>query len=198
VGAPGLDNIETIDLLSIEAFKEEFKIDLSRPTILFTFHPETINPERNEEHIKEIISALQNAERYQILITGTNADTHNSLIRRALSSFSKQYSGTVQIIENLGTRGYFSAMKHCSFLMGNTSSGIIEAASLGAKVINLGDRQKGRIAGSNVVTVPVQRDKIASAIQEIEKISAPVTENIYWSGGAAVKIIQILKRHFGE
>lgn len=198
VGALGLDNMKTINLLSIETFKEEFKIDLSRPTILFTFHPETVNPERNEEHIQEIISALQNAERYQILITGTNTDTHNLLIRKALSSFSKQSSRIVKIIENMGTRGYFSAMKHCSFLMGNTSSGIIEAASLGARVINLGDRQKGRMAGSNVVTVAVQRDQITSKIQEIEKISTPVTENIYWHGGAAGKIIQILKEHFDK
>lgn len=196
VGALGLDNVNQQGLLSIRDFKEQFGIGLSKPTILFTFHPETADPGCNEENIQEIVSALKNAKRYQVLITGTNTDAHNSVIRKALSSFSKQNPEKVQTVENLGTRGYFSAMKHCSFLMGNTSSGIIEAASLGARVINLGDRQKGRITGSNVITVAVQQDQIASAIQKIENTSTSVNENIYWRGGAADKIIQVLKNNY--
>lgn len=198
VGALGLDNLEATELFSIEAFKKKFEIDLSRPTILFTFHPETINSQRNVTYIQEIIAALENTNDYQILITGVNTDTHNELIRNKLTDLCKQHSSSVFMVENLGTRGYFSAMNYCSFMMGNTSSGIIEAASFGARVINLGDRQKGRIAGLNVVNVPIRQDEIITAIQKIQNITTSVSENIYWRGGAACKIIQVLKEDFDE
>ncbi len=198
VGALGLDNLEATDLFTIEAFKNKFEIDLSRPTILFTFHPETKNSDRNETHMQEIIAALENINDYQILITGVNTDAHSELIRNTLTDFYKQHSSSVFMVENLGTRAYFSALKYCSFLLGNTSSGIIEAASFGARVINLGDRQKGRIAGLNVVNVPITQEEIITAIQKIKKITTPVAENIYWRGGAACKIIQALKEGFDE
>ena len=196
VGSLSLDNLQDIDLLNTEEFTETYGIDMSRPTILFTFHPETVNTEMNEKYIREIISALESASKYQIVITMPNADTKGNVIRNNLNRFIKENEGRVYGIENFGIKGYFSCMNHARFLMGNSSSGIIEAASFGKQVLNLGDRQSGRATGDNVLNLEINKDKILSAISEIEQSSYKQNGNIYWNGGAAERIIRILKQEF--
>ncbi len=98
------------------------------------------------------------------------------------------------IIESFGTLGYFSCLKYCSFVLGNSSSGIIEAASFGKYVLNLGDRQKGRAAGENVIHLPILKEKIIKTAQKIQNLPVLSTQNIYGQGNAADKIIDILKK----
>lgn len=192
VGALSLDNLETIDLLTIYEFKKKWMVDLSLPTILVTFHPETVEFEKNASYTAELVKALQQLNNYQILITMPNADTAGNIIRAELiMNFSE--SNRVFLIESLGSQSYFTAMKFCSFLLGNTSSGIIEAASFGKYVINLGNRQKGRLCGNNVLNIGIDKNSIIAAVSEIENKGALSTENIYWNGGAKNKIIQNLK-----
>jgi len=90
-------------------------------------------------------------------------------------------------------RGYFTAMSRCAFLLGNSSSGIIEAASFGKRVINLGDRQKGRVAGPNVMHVPFNREKLQMAMTRITELPSPGNENIYFLGCASRRIVEVLK-----
>ena len=97
------------------------------------------------------------------------------------------------LIENLGSESYFTALKHVSFLMGNTSSGIIEAASFGKYVLNLGNRQLGRTSGNNVMHVPIHPATIISKIKEIENAPALDHDNIYWNGDATETIVNLLK-----
>jgi GDP/UDP-N,N'-diacetylbacillosamine 2-epimerase (hydrolysing) len=191
VGALSLDNLDSIPLLSLLTFKEKWNIDLSIKTILITFHPETIAVDKNYSYAQELVNAIRQLD-YQILITMPNADTAGNIIRKALTdNFQKEER--VFLIENLGTQSYFTAMKYCAFLLGNTSSGIIEAASFGKAVINLGDRQKGRIAGKNVVQVNIQSQAILDAVIAIENAEFCDIENLYWNGGAADKIINVLE-----
>lgn len=138
-------------------------------------------------------SAIGKLKNYQVLITMPNADTNGNIIRRI---FIEKFSGSKQVslIENLGSQSYFTAMKYCSFLLGNTSSGIIEAASFEKYVINLGDRQQGRICGNNVINVPIVTAKILDAVTQIETLPPVGYDNCYYSGGAADKIIEVLKR----
>jgi GDP/UDP-N,N'-diacetylbacillosamine 2-epimerase (hydrolysing) len=192
VGAMGLDNILEEELYSIEAFQEKFNVDLSVPSILVTFHPETMAYEENQEHIQQLIAALKQTS-YQLVITMPNADTKNGIVRSALQQFALEKK-RVYLFESMGTQGYLSAMKYCSFLMGNSSSGILEAASFGKFVINLGDRQKGRAAGPNVIHCPLLKEEIMSKIEIVEKLPFPGTSNIYGEGNTASKIIAILKK----
>lgn len=192
VGALGLDNIANQQTLSVEEFKEKWGIDLLKRTVLTTFHPETVALDRNEEYVHELIKVIKVMNNYQFLITMPNADTSGNLIRKHLTSNFSQ-SDRVFLIENLGSKNYFTAMENCAFLMGNTSSGIIEAASFGKYVINLGDRQQGRAAGINVLNVIIKHQDIIDAIAKIEKASLLTKDNIYDNGGAASKIISILK-----
>jgi GDP/UDP-N,N'-diacetylbacillosamine 2-epimerase (hydrolysing) len=193
-GALSLDNLSDIPLLDTAAFKEKWNIDLTIPSILITVHPETADAAMNEQHIREIASLLPELqERYQLIITMPNADTNGSLFRAAFQELGSQYTDRIKLIENFGTQSYFSCMQHVKLLLGNTSSGIIEAASFNKYVINLGDRQKGRLAGKNVLHVPIEKAAVWAAIIKIEQSDAAKVDNVYYNGGAVKKIIEKLK-----
>ncbi|MCB0482525.1 MAG: UDP-N-acetylglucosamine 2-epimerase (hydrolyzing) [Flavobacteriales bacterium] len=192
VGAPALDNLSEIDLYTISEFKNIFNIDLSIPTILCTFHPETVLLEKNHEYTLELISALESVENFQIVITMPNADTMGSHVRSLLQDFIRK-NENICGVENFGTRGYYSCMNYSSFLLGNTSSGIIEAASFGKYVINLGDRQKGRTQGDNIVNVEIKAAKILEAIEALHLKPELDRKNIYGNGTASEKIVDYLK-----
>lgn len=192
VGALGLDNLKSIDFYSVEEFRKIYDFDLSKPTILFTFHPETVAYDKNIEYAKILCDVLESLDGYQILITLPNADTMGQLIRDHLTDLMKRNYPRINCYENLGTRGYFSAMKHCSFMLGNTSSGIIEAASLNKVVINLGDRQKGRIHGDNVLDAPINKKAIFEAIDKTKSMPDHFL-NPYYSENVSAQIVKILK-----
>ncbi len=194
VGALSLDNIKKLNLLSVKDFKKNFNIDLSIPTILTTFHPETVNPHKNEVYAKSLSDSLiALSDKYQIVITFPNADTEGYRIRKAFLELPQRTNHKVICVENFGTLGYFSCMKHCSFILGNSSSGIIEAASFQKMVINLGDRQKGRYCGSNVIHVEIGVKAIEDAVRKIEGNNKYEGVNPYDQGGAVDKITEVLK-----
>ena len=193
VGALSLDNIFELELLSIDSFKRKWKVDLGRPTVLVTFHPETVKPESNASFANEIVKVIVKNQKFQFLITMPNADTAGSVIRNI---FFKELSEmtNVSMKENLGIKSYFTAMKHCSFLLGNTSSGIIEAASFNKFVINLGDRQKGRSCSENIIQTPIKQKDIQKSIDRVSLNNTYSNGNIYFNGGATKSIISALKK----
>lgn len=193
VGALSIDNLQQLKLLEISEFREKYNIDLSRPTVLFTFHPETVAYEMNKSHIAEIIKAFRNLGNYQILVTMPNADTMGLMIREELEKSAIELPN-ITIVESFGSLGYLSAMKHCSFMLGNSSSGFVEAAYFSKPVINLGNRQKGRILTPNILTVPITKEDIINAVRAVEKTGAKVVEPVYGNGDTASAIIQIIKQ----
>ncbi|MDB4505928.1 UDP-N-acetylglucosamine 2-epimerase [Saprospiraceae bacterium] len=194
VGALSLDNLSDFKLLSTEEFKDRFKIDLSLPTILTTFHPETVSVGKNEAYAITLVEGLNIlTKKYQVVITMPNADTMGNIIREKFNQLASRNSNVI-CIENFGTLGYFSCMKLCSFLLGNTSSGIIEAASFGKFVINLGERQKGRASGQNVIDTDITLENIQESISKIEQLGNVYKgKNIYHSDQSSVQIINALK-----
>jgi GDP/UDP-N,N'-diacetylbacillosamine 2-epimerase (hydrolysing) len=192
VGSISLENIDEFSLLDVVTFKEKWGVDLSVKTVLVTFHPETAGDTDTRALVGELVAAIEKLNAYQFIITMPNADIAGSIIRKVfIDAFGS--TGNVYIIENLGTQSYFTALKHVSFLLGNTSSGIIEAASFNKYVINLGERQRGRACGRNVLQIPVNRDRILEAVDYIERKGLWKGENIYNKGGATTQIISILK-----
>lgn len=193
-GSLSLDNLKDIPLLTKGEFFEKWNIDLNRRSILVTIHPETVDFTMNESFCAESIAAFEKLkEYYQLIITMPNADTSGSVFRTAFENLQKQDQNNVKLIENFGTQSYFTCMKHVNFLLGNTSSGIVEAASFDKYVINLGDRQKGRFAGKNVIHVPFDSKQILIAV---DRLKGKTYEGInpYFQGGATQKIIQTLKQ----
>lgn len=199
VGALSLDTLIDFVPLTKEEFKNKWGVDFSTPTILTTFHPETVANSLNKEYaeiISDIIIKYTNSG-YQFLLTMPNADTSGSIIRKVFEE-KLGHNSKIFLLENLGTKGYFSAMKHCKFLFGNTSSGIIEAASFRKFVINVGERQKGRLASKNVFSVPIYSSEISKVIDFIFTQEEFVGDNIYYNKGASIKIVEVLKSLNGK
>ncbi|BBE16220.1 UDP-N-acetylglucosamine 2-epimerase [Aquipluma nitroreducens] len=193
IGALSLDKLKTLPLLSIEDFNIKFGVNLNQPTILVTVHPETVTPEKNQKNVEELAATLLELEKYQVIITLPNADTNGTLIRKKLLQLPAESVNGIFCFENLGSQGYFTAVKYCSFLLGNTSSGIIEAASFGKYVINLGNRQEGRKQSQNIYNMPFNKTMIVQSVAEIENNPDYLGENIYYKGNAAQTICFFLK-----
>lgn len=194
VGALSIDNLKTLAFYTPDDIKEKFNIDITIPTILSTFHPETVSFRENRTYISELIKALDKLTyEYQIVITMPNADTEGLMIREELQKFAQKNSKII-LVESFGMKGYLSCMKYCSFLLGNTSSGFVEAAWFPKYVINLGERQKGRIETPNILSVPITSIDIIKAANTIKNLPiVPPESNVYGIGNTATKIIRIIK-----
>lgn len=196
VGSLSLDNLTDIQLLSKREFLETYNIDLGIPTVLSTLHPETVDIQGNATFADTLSEAFERlSSRFQIIITMPNADTMGSVIRARLENLVKKNEKIIGV-ESFGTLGYFSCMKHCSFLIGNTSSGLIEAPSLHKYVINVGKRQAGRARSKNVFDSPFQVNEILNLATKVEKLRDYDGSNIYASthGSVSSKIVSILKQ----
>lgn len=194
VGALSLDNLKKIKFLTINEIQKKFGIKLSKPFILSTFHPETVHFKKNKELIKIFLSALNELKQnYQIIITMPNADTSGLVIRKAIEDFSK-INKEIITVESFGMEGYLSCMKHCDFLLGNSSSGFVEASFFPKWVINVGHRQVGRLLTSNILQTEIDKKQILDAVNKVRTLSVPPKVNLYGNGCAAKKIIAILKK----
>ena len=192
IGALSIDNLKSLKLYSKKQFKNLFNIDISLPTILITFQPETANFQLNKQYIKTLIDALHEIKEYQLIITMPNADTMGNYIRKELEKFILKSKNAIKI-ESFGTKGYLTCMQYCSMMLGNTSSGFIEASFFPKYVINLGKRQEGRIITSNINTIQITKNAILKAVQEFKYFKHLGYNGIYGNGQAAKNIISILK-----
>jgi GDP/UDP-N,N'-diacetylbacillosamine 2-epimerase (hydrolysing) len=195
VGAPSLDGVAGLDFPSKEDMLAQFGTDFSRPSILVTLHPETVNLNANEGMTDEVVEALSElASRFLVVITMPNADTQGMVIRKAFALLAEK-NPNVLTLENFGKLGYFAAMKYCSFLLGNTSSGLLEAPSFGKFAINVGRRQEGRARSGNVIDVPAKASAIFAAVAEVEKQNLSyIGTNVYVrSDNAAGEILNHLR-----
>lgn len=193
VGALSNDNLKNNQLLTVEEFKTKFNIDLSIPTILTTLHPETVSFEKNIEYTHEVLASFETiGKEFQVVLTLPNADTMGDEMRKIILDFSKNKK-YLKIVESFGMIGYLSCMKHCSMLLGNTSSGFVEAAFFPKWVINIGNRQKGRIITNNILNIDFNKENIIEKVKFAKNKKVPLNCNIYGEGNTSTKIIEILK-----
>ncbi|MFZ1685984.1 MAG: UDP-N-acetylglucosamine 2-epimerase, partial [Flavobacteriales bacterium] len=144
-GALSIDDLRGTQLLGTDALKQRFGVDLAQPTILVTFHPETAGRHDADEQWAQFTSALRAlGERYRVLVTMPNADTHGLQLRERWNAFLKDAPFATGV-DSLGALGYRSCMQHCAFVLGNSSSGYVEASFFPKHVIDVGERQTGRI-----------------------------------------------------
>ena len=192
VGALSLDGLSKMVLPNWSEVAKQFQIPLG-PFILVTFHPETVGIQKNEEYSKimyRVLSTLSNS--IHIVITLTNADAMGGLYRSEAKSLKKQFPSKISLVDNFGRENYFAAMKASSLLVGNTSSGILEAASFGKYVINVGDRQKGRLRSDNTIDVPFEEVKIVKETEAALSKGKFAGENKYFYPNTAGQIIKHL------
>lgn len=193
VGALSVDNMMHQQFYAKDEFFEEFDIDIDIPSILCTFHPETVDYNKNEQYIDELIEALKELKmQYQVIITMPNSDTMGNMIRGKIREFGRG-ENRVKVIESFGMKGYLTCMKHCEFLLGNTSSGFVEAAFFPKWVVNLGKRQDGRIITENIINTSIKKEAILLAVKDMKGRSLKEDLNIYGNGKASEKIISTIK-----
>lgn len=195
-GAPSLDNLHNMRVLSRKELEEQYSLDLGRPTLLVTYHPVTLEYDQAEIQIRALLNALEKAK-MGVIFTYPNADTHGRRIIQRIREFATRFENA-KVIMNIGIQGYFSLMNYVMAMVGNTSSGIIEAASFKLPVINIGNRQRGRLHGRNVIDVGYSDHEILSGIlkamsQEFRDSLVNLV-NPYGDGHAAERIVERLKR----
>jgi GDP/UDP-N,N'-diacetylbacillosamine 2-epimerase (hydrolysing) len=194
IGLMSIQNLNQIELYSITEFNEKWNVDFSLPTLLFTFHPETKNSENNAAYAGVIKIALEKlCVRFHILVTMPNADTANMVLRETCEILAGKYD-CINAVESLGMKGYFSAMKYCKILLGNTSSGISEAASFNKYVVNLGARQEGRVRSSNVIDCGIEPQAIIQTVDETVAKGDFLGENIFYNATGVETVIEVLKK----
>jgi GDP/UDP-N,N'-diacetylbacillosamine 2-epimerase (hydrolysing) len=192
-GSLSLSNIKSFIPINKLDFFEKFKIPNS-DYILVTFHPETVSLKDNFSHVKEIKEILSEIVKIiTLVITMPNADMQGSLYREVMVQLEKDFPSRVVLIENFGKENYFSAMYYSKIMLGNTSSGIIEAASFGKYVVNVGDRQKGRAQSENIFNCKFNKNEIAIAVNKALNLKKFNKENIYYKDFAVQNIIKIIK-----
>lgn len=195
-GAPSLDNLRERRFLSPDELREGCAFDLTDPTLLVTYHPVTLEYEHVEVQMQELLGALEEVD-YRVVFTYPNADTCGRVIIQMIREFTAR-RGRCQVAVNLGTQVYFSLMKHVAAMVGNSSSGIIEAASFKLPVVNIGNRQRGRVHGKNVIDVGYSRQEIVDGIKKATSPDFRATladlGNLYGDGHAAERIVDKLKQ----
>lgn len=194
VGSLSLENLNLNKLPSWNKVCKIFNIP-NVPFILVTFHPETVAIQQNINFIKVIENSLKTiSNKIHVLITQTNADAAGNLYREMIINLKKQNSTSISIVENFGKDNYFSAMRNSNFLLGNTSSGIIEAASFNKYVVNVGNRQKGRFKSGNVVDVLFNEKKIVETAFDLLTKDDFNGSNVYKKENTSVEIINIIQK----
>ncbi|OFW08752.1 MAG: UDP-N-acetyl-D-glucosamine 2-epimerase, UDP-hydrolysing [Acidobacteria bacterium RIFCSPLOWO2_02_FULL_67_36] len=161
-GAPGLDNVKTIPLMTPDEIAAQFGVRVDRPFLLCTFHPVTLEFDRTEWQVGELLAALDSIGA-PVVFTQPNADTGGRLVRRLIDEFLATHP-LASFVGNFGTRGYFSIMSRAAAMVGNSSSGLIEAPTFALPVVNIGTRQAGRVRAKNVIDVGYYKDEITAGI----------------------------------
>ncbi|MNK65847.1 UDP-N,N'-diacetylbacillosamine 2-epimerase (hydrolyzing) [compost metagenome] len=196
VGSLSLDNMPSFKPIEKRAFFDKFAIP-DEGYALVTFHPETVSPADNLIYARIMKKAMAKiAEEMFLVITMPNADTLGSIFREEIIKLKEEMPERILLIENFGKANYFSAMYYAKILLGNTSSGIIEAASFGKYVVNVGDRQKGRAQSLNILNSPFNEDALYDTIQNAMAKGNYNGNNVYYKSGAVSVIINIIKKFY--
>jgi UDP-N-acetylglucosamine 2-epimerase (non-hydrolysing)/GDP/UDP-N,N'-diacetylbacillosamine 2-epimerase (hydrolysing) len=162
-GAPGLDQIHGAPLMTRRQVEEELGISLQKPVALVTYHPVTRDRGSVEEQVDELIAAVK-ASGLTAIFTMANADAQGNIINRRLQAVCAENPERFKWTPHLGHRRYLSSLKHLSVMVGNSSSGLTEAPSFRMPVVNIGDRQKGRVRARNIIDVPCTKRAILGGI----------------------------------
>ena len=167
VGSLGVENIKKLKLLDRDELQKELGIDLSKPYCVCTFHPETLEPDKTIDHLYELIGALDKYESLNIIFTASNSDYNGSEINRIIQDYVMVNSHKAHFFHNLGQIRYLSLLQFAQFIIGNSSSGIIEAPSLRIPTINVGSRQRCRIKALSVIDSELNQEAISNAIRSV-------------------------------
>jgi len=181
-GAPALDSIAEIARVSANDIKARFGLDITKPFHLVTYHPVTLEPEVSMSELRNMLTVLDGIDD-QIVISGTNADTGGLSVAKEIEDFAAKKDNVI-LVDSFGAAAYYTVMHYAQSMIGNSSSGIIEAASAGLPVVNIGARQDGRERSANVVDTVGTVADIHAALNTAVAMRGQTFLNVYGQGNA--------------
>lgn len=193
VGNPALDGIARLEPMERAAFEGALGMELREKNLLVTFHPETLNDQPSAMPFTELLGALDAlGPNVGLIFTKPNADTHGRVLVGMIDAFVQNHPNAVAQV-SMGHRLYYTAMQHANAVVGNSSSGLLEAPSFKIPTVNIGDRQRGRERASSVIDVPARAKEIGEAIQKALGMDCSQVVNPYGDGKSAGRIVKVLK-----
>lgn len=196
VGALGVENIRNVHLISKEELEEFTGASLDGAYAVVTFHPVTLEENTAEEQVEELCAAMSSRDDIFFFITAANADAGGEEVNRLFREYAENHENA-KFIYSFGVQRYLSVVKNASFVLGNSSSGIVEVPVLGVPTINIGDRQRGRIGAESVIHCEPERGSIMEAMEKAESKefinSISNMENPYEKVGTSRAIVEIIK-----
>jgi len=198
VGGLGVDAIHSVRLMSKVALEKSLNFKFGKRNLLITMHPETLESNKiSKDHINELLAALDEVEHTNFIFTLPNSDSNNLQIRRAIEKFYKAHSKSTQVFASLGQVRYLSALRFIDGVVGNSSSGLLEAPSFKIGTINLGVRQAGRLKAKSVIDSAFDKKNISKSIKILySKVFQKNLLNVvnpYGRPGASKKILETIK-----
>jgi UDP-N-acetylglucosamine 2-epimerase (non-hydrolysing) len=196
VGAPALDNIAALDPEPLEALEAFLGLSLHAPSFLVTYHPVTLVADGGLLAMRSLLTVLDDMAG-TVVITGVNADPGARAIREALQTFAQANRERVVLVESLGARRYLSLMHYVEAVVGNSSSGLIEAPAVGVPTVDIGSRQQGRLRAPSVLhcgeSAVEIRDALERATTPSHRALAALRHTPYGTPGAARRIVDVLQ-----
>ena len=197
VGGLGIDNIRNLKLLNREKFEDSIKFKLGPKNLMITFHPVTLEHFTAGEQFQNVLDALDDLDNTKFIFTKPNADTEGRLIIKMIDDYVARNGHKATAFVSLGQLRYLSAMQFVDGIIGNSSSGLIEAPTFKIGTINIGDRQRGRIKAESVIDCEPNKKSILTAIRKLYsrdfQAKLEYIKNPYGNGGSAEKIKIVLK-----
>lgn len=198
VGAIGLDNFKSLTLLTKDQLEKELNIRFKKYNYLVGFHPETLSKQSVKEQFEELLKAIDKQNDSFFIFTKANADTNGRIINQMMERYVQENPDRAVLFTSLGSLRYLSIMRQATAVVGNSSSGILEAPLAKTATINIGDRQKGRIMPESIINCSVDQEEIEKAFDivkstEFRDIVNSVI-NPYGNGDASGQIVDVLKK----
>lgn len=197
VGAVGIDNIEKLNFLDRKEFESSIDFKLAKKNLLVTFHPVTLDKSSAGHQFQELLDALDELKDTHLIFTKPNADTDGRIIIKMIDEYVSKNSNKSIAFVTMGQLRYLSAMKHVDGVVGNSSSGLIEAPSFHIGTVNIGDRQRGRVCAASIVNCEPSKESIRMAIKTLysgsfsEKLKD--LQNPYGTSGASERVFDVLR-----
>jgi GDP/UDP-N,N'-diacetylbacillosamine 2-epimerase (hydrolysing) len=196
VGSLGVENIKNLKLMTKDDLEKDINFRIDNNTILFTFHPLSLEPHLAQNQFREILTALSKIENLKVIFTKCNSDTGGRIINEMIDKYVADNRNNTISFYSLGTLRYLSTIKYVKAVVGNSSSGIIEVPSLGTYTLNIGKRQDGRIQSESIYNCePNEKDVYEKLSMIIELPRLSKMNNPYEKNETSTNIISILKEN---
>lgn len=199
VGSIGVENIKMLPLMSKDEIEKGIGFAIDNHTILVTYHPVTLGNRTAKEDIEDFIAALEEKKNLRIIFTMPNSDTGGQAIVEAINAFADKNPQRAKAFKSLGVLRYLSVMRQVAAVVGNSSSGLVEVPSFGIPTLNIGDRQKGRMAADSVFNCKTDKQAVLKGLDivmsEEFRQKAAAIHNPYDKEGTAQAIFKVISTY---